>query len=134
MKELIFIATTNKLTQKCLRIFNFFTIIFCLNRIIVSPDSNVAVISSLYQGVTNFTFLDALWFKTSTAQDISLYKHALASEIGLPICCLIPAMHAGCDFVTSSSHIKKMAAFQTLKNKIDELTNMINFDDFPHFL
>ena len=31
----------------------------CLNRIIVSPDSDVAVIS-LYQGVTDFTFLDAL--------------------------------------------------------------------------
>ena len=43
----------------------------CLNRIIVSPDSDVAVIS-LYQGVANFTFLDALWFKTGTG-DISLY-------------------------------------------------------------
>ena len=35
----------------------------CLNRTIVSPDSDVGVIS-LYQGVTNFTFFDALWFKT----------------------------------------------------------------------
>ena len=46
----------------------------CLNRIIVSPDSDVAVIS-LHQVVTNFTFLDALWFKTGTGDGISLYTH-----------------------------------------------------------
>ena len=46
----------------------------CLNRIIVSPDSDVAVMS-LYQRVTNFTFLDALWFKTVTADDVSLHTH-----------------------------------------------------------
>ena len=57
--------------------------------------------------------------------------HALASEIGLSICCLLPAMHAGCDSVSSFSY---MTAFQTLKNKIDELTNMIDFGDFPHSL
>ena len=44
----------------------------CLNRIIVLPDSDVAVIS-LYQGVTNFRFLDALWFKSGTGDDIYLY-------------------------------------------------------------
>ena len=51
--------------------------IFCdnirLNRvIIVSPDSDVAVIS-LYQNVSNLTFLDALWFKIVplTIRDIS---------------------------------------------------------------
>ena len=60
--------------------------------------------------------------------------HPLASEIGLPICCLLPAMHAGCDSVSRFSHIGKMAAFQTLKNKIDELTNIINFGDFLHSL
>ena len=31
----------------------------CLDRIIVLPDSDIAVIY-LYQGVTNFTFLDGL--------------------------------------------------------------------------
>ena len=46
------------------------------------------------------------------------------------ICCLLPAMLAGCDSVSSFSHIRKMTAFQTLKNKIDDLTNM--FDDLPH--
>ena len=51
----------------------FFHDSICLNRIIVSPDSDVAVVS-LYQGVTNFTFLDALWFKTGTNDDI-LYTH-----------------------------------------------------------
>ena len=44
----------------------------CLNRIIVLPDSDVAVIS-LYQGVNNFRFLDALWFKSGTGDDIYLY-------------------------------------------------------------
>ena len=46
----------------------------CLNRMVVSPDSDVAVIS-LYQGVTDFTLLHALWFKTSTSDNISLYTH-----------------------------------------------------------
>ena len=42
-------------------------------------------------------------------------------------------MHAmsGCDSVSSFSHAGKKAAFQTLKNKISELTNMIDFDEFP---
>ena len=43
----------------------------CLNRIIVSPDSDVA--GDIF--VTNFTYLDALWFKTGTCDDISLYTH-----------------------------------------------------------
>ena len=43
-------------------------------------------------------------------------------------------MHAGCDSVSSFSHIRKMTAFQTLKNKIEEVTNMIDFGDFPHSL
>ena len=46
----------------------------CLDRIIVSPESDVDVIS-LYQGVTNFTFLDVLWFKPATSDDRSLYTH-----------------------------------------------------------
>ena len=36
--------------------------------IIVSPDSDVALIS-LYQSVTNLTFLDALWLKTGTGDE-----------------------------------------------------------------
>ena len=73
----------------------------CLNKIIVSPDCDAALIF-LYQGVINFTFLDALWFKTGTGYDIYT----------LPICCLLPAMHAGCDSVSSLSYRRKMAAFQ----------------------
>ena len=106
-----------------------------LNRvIIVLPDSDVAEIS-LYQSVTNLTFLEALWFKIGTG-DVQRYipKHVLASELGLPIGCLLPAMHAGCDSVSSFSHIRKMTTFQTLKNKIEELTNMINLGDFTHSL
>ena len=30
--------------------------------------------------------------------------------------------------------IKKMTTFQTNKKKIDEMTNMIDFGDFPHSL
>ena len=58
-----------------------------LNRvIIVLPDSDVAEIS-LYQSVTNLTFLEALWFKIGTG-DVQRYipTHVLASELGLPIC------------------------------------------------
>ena len=46
----------------------------CMTRIIVSPDSYVVVVS-LNQGVTNLTFLDALWFKSGTGDDISLYTY-----------------------------------------------------------
>ena len=34
----------------------------------VSPDTDVAVIS-LYESVTNLTFLDAIWFKTGSEDD-----------------------------------------------------------------
>ena len=86
---------------------------------------------SLYQSVTNLTFLDAFWFKPGTGDDQGYIPiHVLASELELPICCLLPAMHAGCNLVS----IRKMTTFQTLKNKIDKMTNMINFGDFPHSL
>ena len=53
--------------------------------IIVSPDSDVAVIS-LYQSVTNLTFLDALWFKTGTGDDQRYIPiHVLASELVLTL-------------------------------------------------
>ena len=35
---------------------------------IVSPDTDVVVIS-LYESVTNLTFLDAIWFKTGVEDD-----------------------------------------------------------------
>ena len=96
----------------------FFCDDICLNRvIIVSPDSDVAV-KSLYQTVTNPIFLNAIWFKTGTSDDQRyIPTHVLASELGLPIWCLGPAMHAvsGCDSVSSFSHIRKTATFQTLK-------------------
>ena len=71
----------------------------CLNRTIVSPDSDVGVIS-MYQGVTNFTFFDALWFKTGIRWRY-IPMQVLASERGLSICCLLPVMHAGCESVSS---------------------------------
>ena len=37
---------------------------------------------------------------------------------------------SGCDSVRTFSHIEKIATFQTLKNKIYELTDMI--DNIPH--
>ena len=90
---------------------------------------------SLYQSVTNLTFLDALWFRIGNGDDQRYIPiHALASEIGLPICCLHPAMHAVCGSVNNFSYIRKMTTFQTLKNKIDKLTNMIDFDYFPDSL
>ena len=61
-----------------------------------------------------------------------IHIQLLASELGL-ICCLLPAMHAisGWDLVSSFSHIEKITAFQTLKRKIDELTDMIDFGELP---
>ena len=38
---------------------------------------------------------------------------------------------SGCDSVSTFSHIEKVATFQTLKNKTDELTDMIDFSEFP---
>ena len=57
--------------------------------------------------------------------------HLLALE--LPICCLLLAMLAisGCDSVSTFSHIEKIATFQILKSKIDELTDMIDIAEFP---
>ena len=53
--------------------------------------------------------------------------HLVASELELPICCLLPAMHAisRCNSVSSFSHAG-IITFQTLKNKHDKLT-----DEFP---
>ena len=57
--------------------------------------------------------------------------HLLASELELPICCLLLAMRAmsGCDSVIIFSHIEKKASFQIVKNKINELTHMIGFGE-----
>ena len=60
----------------------------------------------------------------------------VASELRLPICCLHLEIHAisGCDSVSGFLHIGKITTFQTLKNKIDELTGMIDFGEFPSSL
>ena len=50
----------------------FFCDSICLNTIIVSPDCDGALIY-LYQRGINSTFLNALWFKTGTGDDI--YTH-----------------------------------------------------------
>ena len=59
--------------------------------------------------------------------------HLVASKLGLPICRLLPAMHAisRCDSITSFSHTAKITTFQTLRNKLDELTDMIELGEFP---
>ena len=77
--------------------------------IIVWPDSYVAVIS-LYQSVTNLLILDALWFKISTSDDQRYIPiHVLTSELGLPICCLLPAMHTNTRKKTTFQILKKIA-------------------------
>ena len=74
------------------------------------------------------------WFKAGTCNDQRYIPiHVVASELGLPIHWLLPAMHAGWNSGSSFPHIRKMTTFQTLKRKIDELTNMIDFGDSPHF-
>ena len=68
-----------------------------------------------------------------TIRDVSL--HLVASKLGLPICCLLPAMYAisRCDSISSFSLNGKIATFQTLNNKQNklELMNMIDFGKFP---
>ena len=101
--------------------------------IIESPDTDVAVIS-LYQFVTNLASLDSFWFKTGMGNEQRFIPiHTLASEYGLPICRLLPAIHAitGCDSVSSLSRIGKKKAFQILQNKIDDLIDMSHFGEFP---
>ena len=58
--------------------------------------------------------------------------HLLASELGLPICCLLLAVRviSGYDSVSTFSLNEKIAPFETLKNKFDELTDMIDFREF----
>ena len=64
-------------------VIKLYALINIFRVIIVSPDSDVAVIS-LYQSVTNLTFLDALWFKTGTGDDQRYIPiHVLASELVL---------------------------------------------------
>ena len=110
--------TTKTLTQKCFCKSNFFFENIRLNRVITaSPDTDVVVIS-LYQTVTNLTFLDAIWFKLVMVMDQRYIPiHLLASELGLPICCLLPAIHA-------------ISGWQHSKHKIDQLTDMIKFGEF----
>ena len=85
--------------------------------IIISPDTDVGVIS-LYRSVTNLLFLDVLWFKIGTGDDLR-YIPTLGLASVLPLRCLLPAMHSvsGCDSVSSFSHIGKMTTFQILKTK-----------------
>ena len=81
--------------------------------VIASPGTDVAMIS-LYQSVTSPAFLDIICFKTGTGSDERFIPiHVLASELGLPTYCLLPAMHAvsGCDSVGSFSHIEKITIF-----------------------
>ena len=89
-----------------------------LNRIIIdSPDPDVLVIPS-YGSVTSLIFLDVIWFKTGTSDDYRYIPiQVLASVFGLSICCLLPAIHtvSECNFISSFSHILKVATFQILK-------------------
>ena len=66
-------------------VIKLYALINIFRVIIVSPDSDVAVIS-LYQSVTNLTFLDASWFKTGTGDDQRYIPiHVLASELVLTL-------------------------------------------------
>ena len=65
VKELIFVATTKKLTQKCLRMYiKFLCNNIRLKRVIIVSRDTDAVVISLYQNGTNLTFSDTIWFKT----------------------------------------------------------------------
>ena len=71
------------------------------------------------------------WYRRRS--EIYTLIHLLASELELPVCFLLLAMLAisGCDSASTFSHIEKIATLQILKNKIDELGDMINFSEFP---
>ena len=57
---------------------------------------------------------------------IYISVHLVASKLGSPICCLLPAIHAVSrrNSISNFSHTGKTAKFQTLKRKLDELTDM----------
>ena len=60
--------------------------------------------------------------------------HLVASELGLPICCLLREMHAisGCNSVNSFSHTGKITAFQHLNTNSTNCGsgNVINCGEF----
>ena len=72
--------------------------------------------------------------KSNLLNEIEIEKFAIIFNVelglGISVCCFLPAMHAGCDSISSFPRIRKMTIFQTLKTKIDELTNMISLTLF----
>ena len=129
MKELVFIVTTKKLTRKWLCISNPLWK-YCLNRVVfVSPGGDVAVIS-LYQSVTNLTFLNALWFKTGTGDD-QRYIPINVLALMLLVSCNACRMWLRKQFFTYWK-VDNVPNRQT--DKIDELTNLIDFRNFSHSL
>ena len=60
--------------------------------------------------------------------------HLVASELRLPICCLLPAIHtiSRCNSVSSFSHTGKITTFQKIKKQIRRTDRyVINFAQFP---
>ena len=78
------------------------------DNMVLPPDTGVAVIS-FYESVTNLTFLD-IYTYTTVSFRIRITNMLLTSS-------------NACNIRTTT--------FQTLKNKIDELTHMIDFGEFP---
>ena len=132
MKELIFIATTKKLTQKYLRISNYFVIIF------------VWIGSSLFRQTLKLQWY--LYIKVSLILHTQMqYGFKLArwrSEMYPCTPCRINNMLlASCNVCNIKMWLRRQffshwkdKTLQTFKNKqskLDELTGMINFGEFP---
>ena len=135
MKELIFIATTKKLTQKCLRISSSFVIIFWTGSSLFRQ--TLMLRRYLYIKVSLTLHSWMLYdFKLVpvTIRDVSL--HLVASKLELPICCL-----PSCNVCNIKMWLDQQLFFiywkdnkiPNIKNKQNklELTDMIDFGGFP---
>ena len=120
MKELIFIATTQKLTQKCFRISSSFVIIF-----IWAGYLDMKVSLTLQYGSK---------LVSKTIRDIYTY---ISSSLRIRITNMLLASCNACNvrmwlrqyFFTYWK--KKQHHLETLKDKIGKLTDMTSFDEFP---
>ena len=135
MIELIFIATTIKLAQKFLRISSSFLIIFIWTGSLLFHQTLMLL---WYLYITNFlvTFLDAIWFYTGTGDDQRCIPvHLVASKLELPICRLLPAMHAisGVTPPVICSQTGNITTFQTLKKQAAQTRRTDRYDRLREF-
>lgn len=105
-----------------------------LRRLIVSsPDTDVLVICC-YHMTCCLSSLHHFWFKTGSGQKQRFLPiHDVNTKLGGTITKMLPAFHSitGCDSVSSFSGIGKRTAFNVLKQKKEQLLDLLDFGDSP---